>query len=287
MGQLRDRMETDLRLKRYSPETRRHYLSVAKRFVKFHGGRPPGRMGETEVRAYLKSLLDGGASQAVMLQNTAGLNFLYKMTLRRPAVMEHIPWPKRVKTLPVVLSGTEVLTVLSAIKNPVYRLVLTTAYAGGLRILEACNLRIEDIDSKRMLIRIYRGKGAKDRYVMLSERLLESFRDYYRSHRPPGPWLFPSKTNETMPIRPAGLRTALRKASISSGIGKHVTPHVLRHSFATHLLESGVDIRVIQILMGHTSLKTTALYTKVSSRLLGQTLSPLDLLGMEAGEVLG
>jgi site-specific recombinase XerD len=187
--------------------------------------------------------------------------------------------------LPVVLSGTEVHKLLEAIRSPKYRAIMMAQYAGGLRISEACRLRPEDIDSNRMVIHIRGGKGGRDRYTVLSERLLAYLRDYFRKYRPEG-WLFPGETSEGH-ASPQTSRRVFHAARSAAGISKKVTPHVLRHCFATHLLESGVDITVVQSLLGHGSLRATEVYTHISVEHIGRVKSPLDLLGTPAAKPLG
>lgn len=244
-------------------------------------------MGEKEIREYLLYLVnDNHVHPATHRMYVAALKFLYVTTLRRPAEVAHIPWPKVPRTLPDILSGQEVESLLEAVRSVKHRAILMTAYGAGLRIAEACSLRISDIDSKRMLIHVRDGKGSKDRYVMLSERLLPYLRYYWRTARPPEPYLFPGgKPGE--PITTSAVGRVLRKALTGCAFAKRITVHSLRHGFATHLLELGTDIRTIQRLLGHASIQTTARYTHVSAQHVGRTKSPLDLLGTKQGEILG
>lgn len=285
MGQLRDRMEADLKLAGYSPATRKVYLLYARLFTKYHM-RSPAEMGEQEIRRYLLHLVEEKKiSRETYRQARAALIFLYTVTLKRPTEVTHVPVGRKNVRLPVVLSGREVETLLKAIDSPKYRGILMAQYAGGLRITEACRLRPEDIDSKRMVISVRTGKGDKDRYTVLSARLLTYLRAYFRRYRPEE-WLFPGH-GKSGHITPEATRSAFRRATASIGISKRVTPHVLRHCFATHLLESGVDIEIIRVLLGHRSLRTTEVYTHVSTELIGQVQSPLDLLGTPAAKPLG
>lgn len=285
MGQLRDRMEADLRLAGYSPSTCKIYLLYARLFAKYHR-RSPAEMGEEEIRHYLLHMVEERKiSRETYRQIRAALTFLYTITLKRPTEVAYLPVQRQSVKLPVVLSGTEVDALLKAIANPRYRAIMMTQYAGGLRISEACSLRPEDIDSKRMVIRVRAGKGGKDRYTVLSKRLLAFLRDYFRQYRPKE-WLFPGRT-KTGHITPEAARRVLRLAATSAGISKKVTPHVFRHCFATHLLESGVDITTIRTLLGHGSLRTTEIYTHVSVEHIGRVQSPLDLLGTPAAKLLG
>jgi site-specific recombinase XerD len=189
------------------------------------------------------------------------------------------------KTKPDILSGSEVEQLLDAVPTLIPRMALTTAYGAGLRKSEVVQLRVEDIDGKRKLIHVRLGKGGKDRYVMLADRLLEGLRQYWLKVKPQG-WLFPGKKPGTH-LHSDSLRWAIKTALKKTKMKKRVTPHVLRHSFATHLLEAGNDIRVIQVLLGHSSIRTTARYTQVSSRHIASTKSPLDLLGTPRASALG
>ncbi len=288
MGKVRTRMEADLRLANLRPGTQGHYLRCAKAFVRHHM-RPPTEMGWEEVRAFLVHKRDvDGISPSTQKVYVASLKFLYQKTLDRPEVMR--PWcmPKVPEKLPVVLSGSEVEALLGAVRKLMYRAVLMTAYGAGMRIGEACGLRVEDVQSQRMLLHIHDGKGGRERYVMLSSRLLVALRAYWRESdpKPRGPYLFPGSRPDR-PVSKESVRTVLRKAAEQVGITKKVTPHTLRHSFATHLLEAGTDIRTIQVLLGHKSIQTTTRYAQVSTRLLARTTSPLDLLGTDKAAVLG
>ena len=214
-------------------------------------------------------------------QNLQALRFLYNVTLGRDWVLKHIVCPKRPKRLPVVLSGEELVRFFAAISSLKHRASLMTAYAAGLRVSEVAALRVEDIDSRRMVIHVREGKGSKDRYVMLSPKLLGLLRAYWKAARP-RLWLFPGG-NADRPITPSAVRKACQRAREAAGLGKHVTVHTLRHSFATHLLEAGTDLRTIQVLLGHHSPRTTAVYTHVSPAAVRATVSPLDRLDLEAG----
>lgn len=285
MGQLRDRMEADLKLAGYSPSTRKIYLLYARLFTK-HYMRSPVELGEEEIRQYLLHMIEERKiSRETYRQIRSALTFLYTITLKRPTEVAYLPVRRKNRKLPIVLSGTEVEALIEAIQSPKYRAIVMAQYSGGLRISEACRLRPEDIDSKRMVIHVRAGKGGKDRYTVLSERLLAFLRDYFREHRPQG-WLFPGQTNAAH-VTPDAARRVFRLAADSAGISKHITPHVLRHCFATHLLESGVDIAVIRTLLGHGSLRATEIYTHVSVEHIGRVTSPLDLLGTPAAKPLG
>jgi site-specific recombinase XerD len=277
MGKLHDQMQEDLLLKAYSPNTQRNYLRCARNFAK-HYMRSPEEMGEKEVRDFLLYLVrDRQASPANLDMHVNALKFLYNVTLKRPEVVQGLSHPKRPKTLPVILSPEEVLRVFAAIRSVKHKAIIATAYAAGLRISEVCGLRIADIDSQRMRIHVRSGKGKKDRYVMLGESLLDLLRQYYQKARPPGEYLFPGY-NPQRPICTNAVRQVLRKVVRETGLAKRVTMHTLRHCFATHLLEAGTDIRILQVLLGHSSIRTTLRYTHITDRLLQKLVSPLDMI---------
>jgi site-specific recombinase XerD len=276
-------MADDMRLAGFSPSTQRIYLHYAKYFTK-HFMRSPSEMGEDEVRAFLLHLLDERKlSHNTYRQCYAALKFLYGVTLRRSFEVDSIPRHRGQPRLPIVLSGTEVQQLLKAFTNVKYRTMAMVMYAGGLRVSEVCVLRVGDIDSKRMLIHVREGKGGRDRCVMLSRRLLAALRAYWKEERPRD-LLFPGKAG---PLNPATVRRAVRRASEVADFRKTVTPHVLRHAFATHLLELGTDLRVVQTLLGHRQLQMTARYTNVSTRHLQRVRSPLDVLGKPESKLLG
>ena len=285
MGQLRDRMEEDLRLAGYSPSTIKIYLIYARRFAKHHM-RSPAEMGENEIREFLLHMVEErGISRETYRQVRAALIFLYRITLRRPMEVEHLPVRRKQHRLPVVLGGTEVSALLRSVEGAKYKAILMAIYSAGLRISEACRLRAEDIDSKRMVIRVRSGKGGRDRYTVLSSRLLVFLRAYWKAHRPES-WLFPGRTAAGH-ASPNTARKVFQKALAAAGIKRQVTPHSLRHCFATHLLESGADIAVIQALLGHGSLRATEIYTHVSTEHIGRVKSPLDILGTPEAARLG
>lgn len=286
MGQLCEQMRRDMTLANYSPSTINNYLLYGKRFAR-HFMRSPAEMGAEEVKTYLLHCLEVeqcGAS--VFRQRVAALKFLYRITLNRPLEVETLPYPRQASRLPVVLAGTEVEALFDATRDLKYRTVFQTLYATGMRVSEVCRLEFTDIDSKRGLILVRQGKGKKDRYVPLSPKLLQVLRDYFRVYRPKGPALFPGGISATH-LDPDSVRQALRKVALDAGLCKDVTPHVLRHTYATHLLEAGVDVTVVQKILGHASLHTTQMYLRVTRRHLTQTASPLDLLGTPNGHKLG
>lgn len=285
MGELYDKMARDLSLKNLAPTTVKEYLRCSVHFVRYHMV-SPREMGETAIKQYLHHLQFKGAGPETLKMNVAALKFLYGVTLDRAKVAERVPWPKVPHKKPDILSGTETQKLLAAVTSLVPAMVLTTAYGAGLRISEACRLRVEDIDSRRGLIHVRLGKGRKDRYVMLPERLLAMLRGYWKRVRPPGAWLFPGRKKGTH-LHPSAAEWALKEAVKAVKLKKRVTAHTLRHSFATHLHELGNDIRFIQELLGHASIRTTQRYTQVSNRRIGAAKSPLDVLGTPGAAPLG
>jgi integrase/recombinase XerD len=277
MGKLHDRMKGDLLLKAYSPHTQSAYLRCARHFAS-HYMRSPEEMGEKEIRDFLLHLIrDRNASPATLHMYVNALKFLYNITLKRPEAVKEISHPKRPKTLPVILSPEEVLRVFAAIRSVKHKAIIATAYAAGLRISEVCGLRIADIDSQRMRIHVRSGKGKKDRYVMLGETLLALLRQYYQKARPQGEYLFPGYKPHR-PICTTAVNQVLRKVVRQAGLSKKVTMHTLRHCFATHLMEAGTDIRILQVLLGHSSIRTTLRYTHITDRLVQKLVSPLDMI---------
>jgi site-specific recombinase XerD len=274
-------MLEDMRIRNLSPVTRRVYLERVAAFARYFG-KSPEVLGPEEIRRYQVYLvIERCLSESMLIQTVAALRFLYGVTLGREIRISTIPYPRRRKMLPTVLGADEMRRFLSAIEQSPYQAVLLTTYAAGLRISEVLSLIPADIDSSRMLLRVKQGKGSKERFVMLSEKLLVALREYWRRERigkPASPWLFPSPVNPLEPITQRTLRRACREAAERAGIIKRVTVHTLRHSFATHLLESGANLRTIQILLGHRRIGTTSRYTQVSEKTLRETASPLDLL---------
>lgn len=278
MSPLRRRMIEDMTIRNLSPATQRSYVHAVAKFSRFFG-RSPDRLGLEDVRAFQVHLVAGGMSWPALNQTVCALRFFYGVTLGQAELPERIAYAREPRKLPVVLSADEVVRFLEAVPGLKSRTALTTAYAAGLRASEAVRLKIGDIDSGRMVIRIEQGKGGKDRYAMLSTQLLTILRGYWRLARPQT-WLFPGRS-ENKPIDPQVLYAACRSACKAAGLGKRVTVHTLRHSFATHLLEAGTDIRIIQALLGHNNLSTTARYTQVADTTIRRTTSPLDRLRLE------
>lgn len=274
MTPLRRRMFEDMQLRNFSASTQRSYIHYIADFAKYYN-LSPEKLGLDEIRNYQLYLVQERqlAPQSVNCFVSA-VRFLYTHTLEVPWSGAEIPYAKVPEKLPCVLSPEEVEQFFGAIALPRHRAVLMLCYGSGLRISEACGLRVDDIDSKRMLIHVREGKGGKDRFTVLSHRLLIVLREYWKIERS-RPWLFPTARPDEH-IHPAAIQQICRDAARIAGIPKRVTPHLLRHSFATHLLESGTDTRVIQVLLGHRRIDTTARYAAVGPRSLGQVQSPLD-----------
>lgn len=276
MTPLRRRMLEDMGIRNFTDNTQLSYLQQVSSFAKYFKCSPE-KLGPEQIRAYQVYVTEerklAPGSRSII---AAALRFLYKVTLKREWVEEVIPLPKTPFRLPVILSCEEIAHFLDSIVSLKHRTILMTCYAAGLRITEATRLKVTDIDSQRMMIRVEQGKNQKDRYVMLSPKLLEILRAYWTAARPKG-WLFPGDM-PGQPITRGAVEDACKKALLVSGIKKPITPHSLRHAFATHLLESGTDVRKIQLLMGHRSLATTARYLKVATTSVCATTSPFDLL---------
>ena len=276
MTPLRQRMIEDMRVRNLAQNTQLSYLQQVSSFAK-HFGRSPEQLGVEDIRAYLVHLTTQRKLAPASLSIVAGaLRFLYHVTLKREWSDKAIPLPKRPLKLPVILSREEIVRFLECIASLKHRTLLMSAYAAGLRVSEAARLKLTDIDSQRMMLRVEQGKGQKDRYVMLSPRLLELLRAYWKATHPKA-WLFPGE-RPGEPITRSAVGLACRKAHARSGIKKPITPHSLRHAFATHLLEGGTDVRTIQLLMGHRSLASTARYLKLATSTVCATASPFDLL---------
>ena len=275
---LRRRMIEDMTVRNLSPATQRSYVHAVAKFARFFG-RSPETLGLEDVRAFQVHLVAGGMSWPALNQTVCALRFLYGVTLRQAELPERIVYAREPQKLPVVLSTEEVVRFLEAVASLKCRAALTTAYAAGLRASEVASLKVADIDSSRMVIRVEQGKGGRDRYVMLSLQLLDILRAYWRLARPQH-WLFP-RQDGVHPIHPTTLNAACRSACAAAELGKRVTVHTLRHSFATHLLESGTDIRIIQALLGHRNVNTTARYAQVATSTIRGTPSPLDHLRLE------
>lgn len=273
---LRQRMIDRMTLRNMCPGTIKAYVAVVAAFAAYFG-KSPDLLGPAEIKLYQLYLIRvKQVAWSTLNIAVCGLRFFYRETLGKDWAIDHIIRPKGPKRLPEVLALEEVGQFLDPIQNIKHRAMLVTAYAAGLRLSEVARLRVADIDSKRMVIRVVAGKGRKDRYVMLSPTLLELLREYWKAVRPKH-WLFPG-ANPDRHITAQSIGKACTKAWEASGLQKKVTLRMLRHSFATHLLEGGTNIRTIQVLLGHSSLVTTATYTHVSTSTVCSTQSPLDRL---------
>lgn len=277
MTALRQRMTEDMQVRNLALNTQTCYVQQISLFAR-HFNKSPEELGPEEIRAYQVYLTnERKLAPGSILIAVAALRFLYKISLKREWPFDEvIPAPKKPQKLPVVLSPEEVLQFLGCVGSAKHRAILTTCYAAGLRISEAVRLKPADIDSQRMVIRVEQGKGQKDRYVMLSPQLLETLRAYWRIVRPKA-WLFEGSI-PCKPIDKSAVEQACQKARRLSTIRKPVTPHLLRHAFAVHLLESGADVRTIQLLLGHRSLATTARYLRIATSKVCSMTSPFDLL---------
>jgi site-specific recombinase XerD len=275
MGALKEKMKKDMELRNFSIRTIESYLGWMRSYT-LHYGMSPEKLGDDDIRNYLYYLLkEKRASQASINQAYSALKFFYEKTLGRAWNGEKIPRSKVPKKLPAVLSKEEVQAIFSKTQNLKHRTILMTIYSAGLRLNEATHLKVTDIDSKRMMIKV-RGKGDKERYTLLGEKALDILRIYWQ-HYHPSECLFPSKT-PNQPISGSTVQRTFKKSLHLSGVKKKASVHTLRHSFATHLLESGTDLFYIQRLMGHTTAKTTAVYLHVSRKDLTKVKSPIDLL---------
>jgi len=272
---LRRRMIEDMTVRNFVPKTQSDYIRRVKNFAVFLG-RTPDRASREDVRGYLLHLASSGVGAGTVNGTGSALRFFFDVTLDRADIVRHLPIAREPRKAPIVLSPEEVARMLEAAPGLKYKAALSVAYGAGLRVSEVVALKVSDIDSARMMIRIEQSKRRKDRYAMLSPRLLAVLRSYWRAARPKD-LLFPS-WREGRPLSCGSLAGACTIAAQKSGIGKRITAHTLRHSFATHLLEGGTDTRVIQALLGHSSIDTTARYTQVSAQVVAGTPSPLDAL---------
>jgi site-specific recombinase XerD len=283
MTPLRQRFIDDLRLRNKSPRTIETYVLRVALFAR-HFGRSPEVLGPEEIRAYQQDLLAQQVSWSQFNQAVCALRFLYNVTLGRPDVIRHLPFAKRPRIVPTVLSPEEVVRLLAAALPVRERTLLDVAYSCGLRLKELLGLQVADIDSARMVLHIRHGKGQKQRLVPLSPRLLAALRAYWLACRPAS-WLFPG-IKATQPLTDGAVQRLCRRTALRAGLTKHVTPHTLRHSFATHLLEAGVDLLSVQALLGHSHFNTTARYLHISMRRLQQLPQLLEGLVLPARPVL-
>jgi site-specific recombinase XerD len=272
---LRCRMIEDMTVRNFVEKTQNDYIRHVRDFTAFLG-RPPDSADAEDLRRFQIHQREVGVRPPTMNSAVAALRFFFGVTLDRPELGRHLTFVREPRRTPVVLSSDEVARLLEAAPGPKYKAALSAAYGAGLRVSEVVALKVSDIESRRMLLRIEQGKGRKDRHAMLSPQLLELLRDWWRIARPPA-WLFTGQD----PMRPLSTRQvnrAVHAAASMAEIKKRVTPHTLRHSFATHLLEQDIDIRVIQVLMGHAKLDSTAIYTQVATNTIRSVVSPLDRL---------
>jgi integrase/recombinase XerD len=274
MGTLREQMQADLQLRGITPRTQKDYLREVSKLAKYFN-KSPEELGEKEVKEYLVHLLkDGKISGGTYKYYVSGIKFLYRTTLKREGVVNAIQYPKCKRKLPVVLDLSEVEALFSVTENLKHKAILMITYSSGLRISEAARLKISDIDSKRMMVRVQQGKGGKDRYSILSYTALECLRQYWRKYRPKD-WLFEG-INKDDHISTRSIQQIFYNAKKRAGITKPASVHTLRHSFATHLVEAGTNLHHIQLLLGHRSPNTTTVYLHVSRLNLAQVTSPLD-----------
>ena len=278
---LRQRMIEDMRMRKLAPKTQTAYIRAVLKFAKYLG-RSPETASAEDLRHFQLSLVDQGCSPIILNATIVGLNFLFDVTLGRPELMAKMQSVRVPHKLPVVLSKEEMARLLGAVGHIKHQTALSVAYGAGLRVSEVVALKVTDIDSKRMTLRVQEGKGDKDRYAMLSPILLERLRVWWRVARAQGKmlddgWLFPG-LNPVEPLSTRQLNRAVHDAAEVAKLDKRVSMHTLRHSYATHLLEQKVDIRVIQVLLGHKKLETTALYAQVGTEILREVMSPLETL---------
>ena len=278
MTPLRQRMIDDMTIRNMSPSTIKIYVYAVAKFAAFHG-RSPDKLTVEDVRAYRLHLISLGYQPSSINPIMGALRFFFGTTLGRRDAVDDIPYARLADKLPAVLTGDDVVRFLRAVSDFKMRTIFTTIYAAGLRFSEAVALTAKDIDSARMVIVVRQGKGRKDRYVMLSEQLLAILRDYWRRTRPTQ-WLF-AGADPSRPITTRTVQRACREAVEAAGLDRSVTVHTLRHSFATHLLEQGVDIHVIQDLLGHRNIASTTRYARVAVNMIRQVQSPLEHLNIE------
>jgi integrase/recombinase XerD len=282
MSPLRRRMIEDMTIRKFTPKTQHDYVQGIKNFAAFLE-RSPDTASFEDVRRYQLHLAASGVGVPTINQTVSTLRFFFRVRLGRPKIVEHTYAIHEPRKLPVVLSLDEVVRLLDAAPGLKYKAALSVAYGAGLRANEVVSLKVSDIDSKRMVIRVEQGKGGKDRYVMLSPHLLDLLRTWWKAARPRG-WLFPGRA-PAQPMTTRQLNRACHAAAQMAEINKRVSLHTLRHSFATHLLEQKVDVRIVQVLLGHSKLDTTALYTHVATKTIGEVMSPLEHIALKLKEI--
>lgn len=288
MTQLRQMMLDELQRRNYSANTVRTYIHAIEDFARYFG-RSAYRLGPEHIRQYQVHLFrDRKLSAGTVEGRTAALRFLFVKTLKRPYLHDQIPFPKRQRPLPKVLSQEEVARLIDSAQSLMHRAMLMTLYGTGVRRAELCQLKVADVDSKRMVIRVRNGKGGRDRDVLLSDKLLETLREYWRWMKPKT-YLFPGTVKNwraDVPITTKVVWTAVDEAGKRAGIEKRISPHTLRHSFATHMLEAGADLRTIQVLLGHAKLADTAVYLHLSRRHLQAVASPIEAITVSSPDDL-
>jgi integrase/recombinase XerD len=272
---LRARMIQDMTVRNFVPDTQREYIRAVKKLAAFLGRSPDTATAE-DLRTFQLHLTQTGANPPTINATVTALRFFFKVTVDRPETTRRLVFVFEPRKLPRVLPPEDILRLLEAAPNPKSKAALSVAYGAGLRAMEVVALKVADIDSQRMLIRVEMGKGRKDRHAMLSPQLLELLRDWYRIARP-RVFLFPGR-DKIGPMTPRQLNRICHMAAELAGLPRWVAPHTLRHSFATHLLEQHIDVRVIQVLLGHAKLDTTARYTQVATNIIREVMSPLDRL---------
>ena len=273
---LRRRMIEDMAIRNFDPRTQQTYIRSVRAYCRYCD-RSPGELTFEDVRRYQLHLTQSGLAPASINGAMVALRFFFRVTLKRPEAVDYIPIVREPQRLPVVLTPAEVASLLESAPGLKWRTALSVAYGAGLRASEVVGLKVGDIDSQRMRIRVEQGKGRRDRDALLSPHLLAALRNWWKVARPPV-WLFPNRLTPFDPVTPRSLNRAFHDALRKAGIRKAVSLHTLRHCFATHLLEQSVDVRVIQVLLGHKKLETTAVYAHVAAKTLDGIESPLDLL---------
>jgi site-specific recombinase XerD len=271
-----EQMRQDLANAPYCKSTQERYLRLAEQLAA-HSSRPVADLSRDELRGYVEHLRQAGRSASWLTVHLGAIAFLYRKTLGRPNDVSFISWPRKRLPLPRVVSVEEVDALVRALLHPLYRAIAMVLYGAGLRLAEALALEVGDVDGQRGVLRVRHGKGDRPREAKLSPALYQELRAYWAEVRPPRPYLFASPSTGRPPL-PSSVREALARASDEAGLKKRVTPHMLRHSFATHLLDHGTNLRVIQVMLGHASVRTTSRYTQVSTKRMRETPSPLDLL---------
>jgi site-specific recombinase XerD len=282
MSPLRRRMIEDMTMRRLAPKTQKDYIQIIKNLTVFLG-RSPDTASFEDIRRFQLHVAASGVGAGAINRNVSALRFFFRVTLKRYAIVEHTHLIHEPRKLPVVLSPEEVVRLLDSAPGLKHKAALSVAYGAGLRAAEVVSLKVCDIDSKRMLIRVEQGKGRKDRNAMLSPHLLDLLRAWWKAARPQG-WLFPGR-DPVQPMTTRQLNRACHAAAHLAEINKRVSLHTLRHSFATHLLEQNTDIRVIQVLLGHAKLENTALYTRVATKTISEVVSPLEHIALKLKEV--